>query len=167
MRAPPGGIDPLGAQYVHTSAVCRFSQTCAARFNMTDLCKQHRGCVNAGPAVAPRTDIYCVGDWAPRAPRPSAHEPGQAIDITARIERRQTLGGLISEYRRASLASAKHQFRGGERVLARHRPDVRPGPGVFETASPAGPYDVIARAQVRDTGEVAELVTPGSRRSMG
>jgi hypothetical protein len=27
--------------------------------------------------------------------------PGRAVDITARIERRQVLGGLISEYRRA------------------------------------------------------------------
>jgi len=31
-------------------------------------------------------------------PRP----PGHAIDITARIERRQVIGGLISEYRRAA-----------------------------------------------------------------
>jgi hypothetical protein len=31
-------------------------------------------------------------------PRP----PGRAVDITARIERRQVLGGLISEYRRAA-----------------------------------------------------------------
>jgi putative transposase len=29
-------------------------------------------------------------------------QPGNAIDITARIERRQVLGGLISEYRRAA-----------------------------------------------------------------
>ena len=31
-------------------------------------------------------------------PRP----PGRAVDTTARIERRQVLGGLISEYRRAA-----------------------------------------------------------------
>lgn len=30
------------------------------------------------------------------------HEPGRAVDITARIERRQILDGLISEYRRAA-----------------------------------------------------------------
>jgi putative transposase len=30
------------------------------------------------------------------------HEPGHAVDITARIERRQVLGGLISEYRRVA-----------------------------------------------------------------
>ncbi len=30
-------------------------------------------------------------------------------------------------------------------------------PGVAETASVAGPYDVIARAQARDTGELAKL----------
>lgn len=28
--------------------------------------------------------------------------PGSAVDLTARIERRQVLGGLISEYRRAA-----------------------------------------------------------------
>jgi hypothetical protein len=30
------------------------------------------------------------------------HEPGQAIDMTARIKRRQAVQGLISEYRRAA-----------------------------------------------------------------
>ena len=34
---------------------------------------------------------------------PPLCEPGNAVDITARIERRQVLGGLISEYRRAAL----------------------------------------------------------------
>ena len=29
-------------------------------------------------------------------------EPGHAVDITARIDRRQVLGGLISEYRRVA-----------------------------------------------------------------
>jgi putative transposase len=29
-------------------------------------------------------------------------QPGRVVDITARIERRQVLGGLISEYRRAA-----------------------------------------------------------------
>jgi transposase InsO family protein len=29
-------------------------------------------------------------------------QPGRAVDITARVERRQVLGGLISEYRRAA-----------------------------------------------------------------
>jgi hypothetical protein len=33
---------------------------------------------------------------------PPQRQPGQAVDITARIERRQVLGGLISEYRRAA-----------------------------------------------------------------
>ena len=33
---------------------------------------------------------------------PPLRQPGQAVDITARIERRQVLGGLISEYRRAA-----------------------------------------------------------------
>jgi transposase InsO family protein len=33
---------------------------------------------------------------------PPPRQPGHAVDITARIERRQVLGGLISEYRRAA-----------------------------------------------------------------
>jgi putative transposase len=33
---------------------------------------------------------------------PPLREPSHAVDITARIERRQILGGLISEYRRAA-----------------------------------------------------------------
>ena len=33
---------------------------------------------------------------------PPLREPGHAIDITARIQRRQVLGGLISEYHRAA-----------------------------------------------------------------
>ena len=37
-----------------------------------------------------------------RHQRPPLHEPGQAIDVTARIERRQAAGGLIGEYRRAA-----------------------------------------------------------------
>src|ERR1039457_117521 len=36
-----------------------------------------------------------------REQRPPLHEPGQAIDVTARIERRQAIQGLISECRRA------------------------------------------------------------------
>lgn len=36
---------------------------------------------------------------------------------------------------------------------------LRDLPGVSETASLAGPYDVIARAQARDINELANLVT--------
>ena len=36
---------------------------------------------------------------------------------------------------------------------------LRDVPGVLETASLAGPYDVIARAQARDIDELAKLVT--------
>jgi putative transposase len=32
-------------------------------------------------------------------------EPGRVVDVTARIERRQVLGRLISEYRRAALVA--------------------------------------------------------------
>ena len=34
--------------------------------------------------------------------KPPQRQPSKTIDITARIERRQVLGGLISEYRRAA-----------------------------------------------------------------
>jgi hypothetical protein len=37
-----------------------------------------------------------------RQQRPPSHEPGQAIDVTARIERRHAAGDLTSEYRRAA-----------------------------------------------------------------
>ncbi len=33
---------------------------------------------------------------------PPQREPGHAVDITARIERKQVIGGLISEYRRTA-----------------------------------------------------------------
>jgi putative transposase len=36
-----------------------------------------------------------------RAQRPPLHEPGQPVDVTARIKCRQAVQGLISEYRRA------------------------------------------------------------------
>jgi DNA-binding Lrp family transcriptional regulator len=36
---------------------------------------------------------------------------------------------------------------------------LRDLPGVSQTASLAGPYDVIARAQARDIDELAKLVT--------
>jgi hypothetical protein len=34
--------------------------------------------------------------------QPPQRQPSQAVDITARIERRQVLDGLIAEYRRAA-----------------------------------------------------------------
>jgi putative transposase len=37
-----------------------------------------------------------------RQQEPALRQPGRAVDMTARIERRQVLGGLISEYRRAA-----------------------------------------------------------------
>jgi putative transposase len=37
-----------------------------------------------------------------REQRPPLHEPGEAIDVTARIKRRQVVHGLINEYRRAA-----------------------------------------------------------------
>jgi transposase InsO family protein len=37
-----------------------------------------------------------------RRQEPPLRQPGHAVDITAQIERRQVLGGLISEYRRAA-----------------------------------------------------------------
>jgi transposase InsO family protein len=37
-----------------------------------------------------------------REQEPPQRQPGHAVDITARIERRQVIGGLISKYRRAA-----------------------------------------------------------------
>ena len=37
-----------------------------------------------------------------REQRPLLHEPGQAVDVTTRINHRQVVHGLISEYRRAA-----------------------------------------------------------------
>ena len=37
-----------------------------------------------------------------REQRPPLHEPGQAVDVTARIKRTHVVQGLISEYRRAA-----------------------------------------------------------------
>ena len=37
-----------------------------------------------------------------RKQRPPLHQPDQAIDVTARIKRRQVVHGFISEYRRAA-----------------------------------------------------------------
>ena len=51
------------------------------------------------------------------------HQPGRVVDVTARIERRKVLGGLVNEYCRAALASEKLLVRGYGRVLAQDRPD--------------------------------------------
>ena len=37
-----------------------------------------------------------------REQRPPLHEPGQPVDVTAQIKRRQVVHGLINEYRRAA-----------------------------------------------------------------
>ena len=37
-----------------------------------------------------------------REQRPPLHEPGQPVDLTARIKRTHVVQGLISEYRRAA-----------------------------------------------------------------
>jgi transposase InsO family protein len=42
-----------------------------------------------------------------REQRPPLHEPGQPIDVTARIARTHVVHGLISEYRRAALRTQK------------------------------------------------------------
>jgi hypothetical protein len=52
---------------------------------------------------------------------PPLRQPGRVVDITARIERRSVVGGLISEYRRAALAGEKLLVSGRERVLAQDR----------------------------------------------
>ena len=37
-----------------------------------------------------------------REQRPPLHEPGEAVDVTARIKRTHVVQGLINEYRRAA-----------------------------------------------------------------
>jgi putative transposase len=37
-----------------------------------------------------------------RSLRPPSHDPGEVIDMAARIHRGRTVAGLISEYRRAA-----------------------------------------------------------------
>jgi hypothetical protein len=54
--------------------------------------------------------------------RPPLHQSGHAIDMTARIQRRRVLDGMVSEYR---IANAKHRFSNSQRVLARHNLDQR------------------------------------------
>ncbi|HYZ56875.1 MAG TPA: integrase core domain-containing protein [Streptosporangiaceae bacterium] len=49
------------------------------------------------------------------------HQPGRVVDVTARIGCRKVLGGLVSEYCRAALASEKLLVRGYGRVLAQDR----------------------------------------------
>jgi putative transposase len=52
---------------------------------------------------------------------PPQRQFSQTTSITARIERRQVLGGLISEYPKIGLARLKRHVSGHARVLARDR----------------------------------------------
>ena len=52
---------------------------------------------------------------------PPLRQPGHAVDITARIERRGVVGGLIRRVPPSSLANEKLLISGYERVSARHR----------------------------------------------
>jgi integrase-like protein len=53
--------------------------------------------------------------------KPPMRKSGHVVGITARIERSQVLGDLISEYRRAALAAIKCQVSACVRISARHR----------------------------------------------
>jgi hypothetical protein len=55
-----------------------------------------------------------------REQRPPLREPGQPIDMSARIRRRRAVHGLISEYRREPNDRRNNQIREGARVLAWH-----------------------------------------------
>jgi putative transposase len=45
-------------------------------------------------------------------------QPGRLVDVTAPIERRKALGGLVNEYRRAALADEKTLVSAYWRILA-------------------------------------------------
>jgi hypothetical protein len=69
-------------------------------------------------------EVFAGNDHRPHQAlhqRPRPREPGPAIDMTARIQRNRAISGLISEYRRASLANTQRQLSDREQVLARHR----------------------------------------------
>jgi hypothetical protein len=57
---------------------------------------------------------HAVTDGCPQQ-EPPQRQPGHAVDITAPIERRQVIGGLISEYTGGGPASAKCQVSAYER----------------------------------------------------
>jgi hypothetical protein len=50
--------------------------------------------------TAPRADPHRPHQG--RSLRPPLYEPGEVIDMTARIRRRETVSGLISEYARVA-----------------------------------------------------------------
>jgi hypothetical protein len=56
----------------------------------------------AGPWPSTRGIYNSHRPHQSRNHRPPLHEPGQAVDVTARIKRTQVVQGLISEYRRAA-----------------------------------------------------------------
>jgi hypothetical protein len=101
-----------------------------------------------------------------REQRPPLHEPGQPIDVTARIKHRQVVHGLISEYRRAARWAQKHQLRASVRVLARYRrnsmsrrePTCSAGPG-------AAQFRVIIASGSSGSGQPAVRNSPSAASS--
>ena len=60
-----------------------------------------------------------------RQQRSPLHEPGEAVDVTARIKRRQVVDGPINGLGEQRNGHRKHQLRAIAQVLARHTLDQR------------------------------------------
>jgi hypothetical protein len=71
-------------------------------------------------------------------------QPGRAVDITARIERRQVLGGLISEFWHSTRFSAAWSANTTEQCSVREMPGQRLrmsfGTGQGAASAPDGPF---------------------------
>jgi Integrase core domain len=97
-----------GTRVVKTTVRSLRANSCAERFAGT----LRRECLDHVLILGERHLRSVLAEYARhynghrphQAPRqePPLREPGHTVDITARIERRQILGGLISEYREAA-----------------------------------------------------------------
>ena len=97
-----------GTRVIRTPARSPRANSCAGRFVGT----LRRECLDHVLVLGERHLRSILAEYARhynghrphqgRQQEPPLRRPGEAIDVTARIERRQVLGGLISEYRRAA-----------------------------------------------------------------
>jgi hypothetical protein len=83
------GSDPV-QQHLARSAIVACA--CSVAWALAGVASVTAGTITGSLALLAR-----------RHQRPPLHEPGPAVDMTARIKRRQVVHGLISEYRSAGL----------------------------------------------------------------